>query len=353
MKGDIKVVNYKYAVSYLRMQKETYEEEIGKLQKTIDDVKATNDGTTMNIGKLIPSLEILKKYDYLRYIDSIFDKSFFINYINVMYKTNPISKQFALKKINKVNIEDNKFLDSMSFITTLDQLYTVLYRKGDYKIKDGKITQGKNKKISDEELDMLYKLLMTYVTDFCTAASDLVAKLRKYLDKTSSLLDILEELKQIDVGLELESFKNCLDKYSKAIRNDELFKNDDLNSLNLELREEYRLVEKNKSRKKESQDNAAAIIKSGKREDRKAMYQKNKLFLEIGALKEELNEDSKTWVELILEQIKEDSDSFVQNPSMYLPGFKEDQSCLIKDIILKELMYNDADEKIINALKNI
>ncbi len=204
---------------------------------------------------------------------------------------------------------------------------------------------------------MLHDLLMTYITDFCTATSDLIAKLKNYLSKTSSLLDIVEELKQIDVNLDSELFKNKLDKYSKSIRNDELFKNDDLNNLNFELRNEYHLVEKNKnkSRRKETQDKngTSTVIKLGKRKDRKAMYQKNRLLSEIEVLKEELNEDSKVWVELILEQIKEDSDSFVQNPSMYLPGFKEDQSCLIKDIVLKELMYDDADEKIINALKNI
>ncbi len=104
------------------------------MQKTIKDIKATSDGSTMKISKLIPALEILKKYNYLRYIDSFLDKSFFIDYIKIMYKNNPILKRSALKKINTINIEDGKFLDPISFAITLDELYEVLYRKGNYKI---------------------------------------------------------------------------------------------------------------------------------------------------------------------------------------------------------------------------
>ncbi len=349
------MVSYEKALSCLKLKEEIYQKDVEILKKVAADLRYSNENdAAFDFSKYESPINVLEKYDYLKFIDSIFSKEKLIFIIKKMCENN-IKLKFSYKigEIENIKISNEKFENSISFMTTLKILYIILQKKRGYKVKRGKVVFKNTKSSDKKDVEFLFEILAYYNTDFYDTISRLINKITVNLDKISNLINIIENLKRIDINLNTELFKENLDKYSKAIRNDELFKNDDLNSLNLELREEYRLAEKNKSRKKESQDNAAAIIKLGKREDRKAMYQKNKLFLEIGALKEELNEDSKTWVELILEQIKEDSDSFVQNPSMYLPGFKEDQSCLIKDIVLKELMYNDADEKIINALKNI
>ena len=340
------MIDYKLAKSYLNLIQEEKVEEINIIDDYIDLHEKSKGGMIININDFSMFFNLLEKHNYLRFVNSIITKENLIEFFNAVYKKNTLKLKSVMKEVEKVNIENYKFMDSQSLIIFLLHMHKVLEKVGSLKIIGNKIVEKKTKEENKKLAEMIQLHMTCIFRNINDLSFKLKAKLNNDLDKINELLDIINKLNIKEVID--DEYENLVKRYSKLIRNDNLFDNEDLQSLNIVLREK---VKENKNKSKEKfQENINT--KLGTREERKIRHQKEKELEEIESLKKELDSDSKIWIDLILEQIESDEEDFINHPSNYLPNYKENQYNLIMKTILKIAEYKDLDDMVKEVLKN-
>lgn len=333
-------------ISILKSKQNEYLEEINITKNAIKKIKdAFNNNTVCDIETLNDAIQIIEKYEYEKFIESRYTKEELeAHYQNLVGKSLLI--RFATKKsLKDINMNGKHFDDVDSYKELLNRLCEL----ESYFSKINSGIKGKGVMLEREfsvKNNVLKAIIVSYYNNITNVLDMVYKRLININNKYDGLIDILCQLYSCDINNNTEEYKALVNDYSKHIRNNPAFDFSESKDLNIYFRNIVKDYDK-----KQKLNETEPLYKYGTREERFEQHEKNQIEENLNTLINQMNSESKMWLEIVVEQIKTSNDvtimEYINNPMTCLPGEKEvdkDTFNLIVSAAIEDLRFTDKDK---------
>lgn len=335
------------------------EEKINKvisfLQSKIDEIKVDYNIVLNSKEKILKNEKIFyHNTDVTLNAANILIKNRFDDFLTLPFDVNELKDIMKvqgnmIKRLffSEVNIKNGKIKDAESYVNLMQRLFAPGQRRS------FKSVDKDNKK--DNKNGIQHNILEKTKSKFINAMDCFLNKNLKIMNIYNELIKKLNVVKQ-SIGND-DNYKNACDdlfSYLKVERVDLGI----LDNLKVELKSKIKTEvitnEKAKINKK-NLDNKP--VKQGTRDERIKIYAKTKLKEEIEKQSKALDDDSKLWVDILVDQLNgmnlKITNDFIDDPNAYLPDKTDNNYNQILELTMNKLKYVDADPTVIDTLSNL
>lgn len=258
-----------------------------------------------------------------------------------------IIKKFVNKSLSYVKMKGNQILDAESYCILMQYLCANKSTLESIDLSNKNLS--KNKKYNISKTNYVEELINSPIKQFCNI-------MNTYIVRYGKIIEILKEIKTLLVKIDKLDFESdydlligyCNELFAKISSLN--FQNKRLSSLKIFLKNRLKTYKKEEKIKKEP---VPEFTKLGTKSERIKKYEENKKIERLNILKGMLTSDSKLWVSILLEQLKEiDISNFSNSPYEYIP-MEEEQLDLILDVVETELSFGEANDEILKIIEEV
>lgn len=338
------------------------QEKLTDIKKDINKLKLAKDNyrkedLMTNYNKLLEVATIIDKYGHL---EKLSFSMTFDEYKKIMLNSSGPKKLLLKLLESQVSMTGNKFDDVDSYATFISRVISEKnnFKKLDTKRKNVKKKNRKLLLLPDVEDDYFtYKLVDEPTNKLLTTINYVLLLLEKKKNLVTDSINIMKEFSYLDPSYDYELCKEKLNEFSKLIKKNVSVSDASYDELKVYLIEELKKHDNVvKSEVEVTYTDESLYQKVGRREDRKKEHKLKILNDEIKAVRKKMSSDSKTWVDILVDQILEfDSkqlELFTNDPYSYVPSDIDDIDDIV-DVTAKELEKRDFNIEVINALTKV
>lgn len=326
-------------INYLSLKINELKKDYEKVKRFKDELNKGNKVFYHNPSLVYDACKILNENRFNDFLSMPFNEKELKKIIGVSGSL--ISKLF----FDNVSIRNGKIKNVESYACFMQKLFAPIQKISFKKI--------------DKDANTNYSNLLDKITDnLCNSVNNYMNKHNNIINTYNVLIELLCDINKEEY-LTLE-YKNKCSKFIKYV-NDNKIDIGKVDNLKAKLKN---LIEDKKTPVHKKEDNNhfeknASLKKDGTRLERKEKYEKEKLKDQIACETKNLDDDSKAWVFLIIEQLKgfndEELDLFISNPYLYLPDKSEENYSEIISLTSLKIRYEDKNlyDKLEDSFKKL